>query len=189
MTNYNKYYLTENLFGKPYPELIQFFTQFEPKGSLLDLGCGQGRDSIPLARLGYRVTGIDSSKVGIEQMMAKARSEGLDVTGITSDIYTFDNYRDYDIVLLNSMFHFYKRDKQRETGLITKIVNQIHSNALICICIQDTGTKVRIMKETIKNCGVDFDILNDSSLMYNYEDKESGNTSKTKYGMYIVRKK
>ena len=70
MADYDKYYKTEDLFGEPYPELIDFFKIYEPKGKLIDLGCGQGRDSISLAKLGYNVTGIDNSKVGIDQMIS-----------------------------------------------------------------------------------------------------------------------
>ena len=67
--SYDKYYQTKNLFGDPYPELIEFFTDHPEKGKVLDLGCGQGRDAIALARLGYSVTGIDNSQVGIDQMI------------------------------------------------------------------------------------------------------------------------
>ncbi len=70
---YDKYYQTENLFGKAYPELIDFYAKVEEKGELLDLGCGQGRDSIPLAKLGFSVTGIDYSKVGIKQLSKKKK--------------------------------------------------------------------------------------------------------------------
>ena len=49
--SYDKQYQTENLFGEPYSE----------RGRLLDLGCGQGRNAIPLAQLGYEVTGMDIS--------------------------------------------------------------------------------------------------------------------------------
>lgn len=51
------------------------------------------------------------------------------------------------------------------------------------------GEKVRILKNTIKQSGYDFEILNDSSLFYYYEDKESGHKSETKYCMFIVKKK
>lgn len=189
MTDYDKYYETEDLFGEPYPELIDFFEQYEPKSKLIDLGCGQGRDSISLARLGYNVTGIDSSKVGIDQLNSISKKERLNVTGLLGDIYAFDNYQDFDIVLLDSMFHFEKRDLKRETDLIVKIAKRIDKSGLICICIQDTGKKVRILKDTIDNSGIDFEVLNDSSLTYKYEDKESGHKSETKYCMYIVRKK
>lgn len=189
MADYDTYYKTEDLFGEPYPELIYFFRKYEPKGKLLDLGCGQGRDSISLGRLGYKVTGIDNSKVGINQMNSISVSEGLNVTGLVGDIYKFDSYQDFDIVLLDSMFHFEKRDLKRETDLIYKIAKRINENGLICICIQDTGKKVRILKDTIDNSGIDYEIVNDSALIFKYEDKESGHKSETKYCMYIVRKK
>jgi len=189
MADYDKYYETEDLFGKPYAELIEFFKNYEPKGSLIDIGCGQGRDCIPLARLGFKVTGIDNSKVGINQMVEKSDIEKLNIIGLVDDIYTFDNYQDFDIVLLNSMFHFEKKDLKKETDFIEKIAKEINSNGLICFCVQDTGGKMKILKDTIANSGIDFDILNDSSLIYIYEDKESDHKSETKYCMYIVRKK
>ncbi|RXV63781.1 methyltransferase domain-containing protein [Fusibacter sp. A1] len=63
---YDDYYLEENYFGDPYPGLEAFFKAYSPKGKVLDLGCGQGRDSLFLAGLGYEVVGVDHSKVGIE---------------------------------------------------------------------------------------------------------------------------
>jgi len=45
-----------------------------------------------------------------------------------------------------------------------------------------------ILKDTIDNSGIDYEILNDSSLIYKYEDKESGHISDTKYCMLIIRK-
>jgi 2-polyprenyl-3-methyl-5-hydroxy-6-metoxy-1,4-benzoquinol methylase len=189
MADYDKYYKTEDLFGEPYPELIDFFRIYEPKGKLIDLGCGQGRDSISLARLGYDVTGIDNSKVGIDQMTLISVKEKLKVTGLVDDIFAFDNYQYFDIVLLDSMFHFEKKDIKREIDLIDKIAKRINKNGLICICIQDTGKKVRILKDSIDNSGIDYEVINDSLLIYKYEDKESGHKSVTNYCMYIIKKK
>jgi len=45
-----------------------------PGGDLLDVPCGYGRHSIPLARAGYRVTGVDSSPT----LLAEARRRAGD---------------------------------------------------------------------------------------------------------------
>lgn len=89
---YNKYYLTENLFGEPYPELVEFYSKIKNKGKLLDLGCGQGRDSIPLAKLGFTVTGVDNSIAGIKQLNEIAEKEGLSLKGVVEDIYSYTDF-------------------------------------------------------------------------------------------------
>ena len=135
------------------------------------------------------MTGIDNSKVGIDQMISISEQEGLKLTGLVGDIYVFDKYQDFDIVLLDSLLHFEKRELKRETALIDKIAKQINKNGLICVCIQDTGKKVRILKDTIGNSSIDFEILNDSSLIYKYKELRDSNKSETKYCMYIMLKK
>lgn len=64
----DKYYQIDNLFGDPYPELLTFFSEFHKKGKVLEFGCGQGRDAIALARIGYSVTRLDNSKGSIDQL-------------------------------------------------------------------------------------------------------------------------
>jgi ubiquinone/menaquinone biosynthesis C-methylase UbiE len=44
-------------------------------GELLDAPCGFGRHSIPLARAGYRVTGVDRSPVLLEEAERRATAE------------------------------------------------------------------------------------------------------------------
>lgn len=157
MADYDKYYQTEDLFGKPCPELIDFFKRYEP--------------------------------IGIDQLNKLAKKERLNVTGWVGDLYSFDKYQDFDIVLLDSMFHFEKGDIKRETNLIDKIVKRINKNGLICICIQDTGKKVSILKESINNTEIEYEVLNDTTMIYHFEDKESGHKLETKYCMYIIKKK
>jgi SAM-dependent methyltransferase len=52
---------------------------FAPAGveSVLELGAGQGRDSVFLARSGFRVTALDFSAAGVSAIRDKARGEGL----------------------------------------------------------------------------------------------------------------
>ena len=100
MTNsYDKHYQQENLFGAPYPELIDFFARQPTKGRVLDMGCGQGRNAIPIAKLGYDVVGIDLSEIGIKQMLEASQEQGLHIEGKLVDLYDFDQFNDFDFIL------------------------------------------------------------------------------------------
>lgn len=184
---YDEYYLTENLFGAPYPELIDFFAKYPDKGKVLDLGCGQGRDAIALARMGYNVTGIDHSKIGIEQMNHISRAESLNLIGQVGDVFAFHGFSDFDFVLLDSMFHFAKKDKKKEIGLIQNIVSKIKTGCLLVICIQDSGKKVQILNQAIDS-EQQHNLLTDKKFNYAFEDEESGHKSESKYRMIIIEK-
>jgi SAM-dependent methyltransferase len=47
------------------------------KTRLLDIGCGAGRNAVPLAQQGWTVTGVDLSLPMLEAVAARARSESL----------------------------------------------------------------------------------------------------------------
>ena len=50
--------------------------------SVLDLGCGQGRDSLFISRKGHTVLGVDAAQTAIKQMLKLAVLENLNVKGI-----------------------------------------------------------------------------------------------------------
>ena len=184
---YDKYYQTENLFGSPYPELIEFYSTIKNKGRLLDLGCGQGRDSIPLARLGFLVTGIDHSKVGIEQLNNIAKREGLTLIGYIEDIYNYSNFNEFEYILLDSMFHFGKKEREKETELLIRLIKNSKLDTLITICIQRTGNKIEILNSIVLN-NSNLVLVNQTDLVYTFEDKESNHRSESKYKMITLRK-
>lgn len=184
---YDQYYQKENLFGQPYRELIEFLSDYPEKGKVLDLGCGQGRDAIALARLGYAVTGLDNSKVGIMQMNRIAKDEKLNLTGLVENIYSFDKYNEYDIILLDSMLHFTKKEREREIELVRRIVSKAKCGALIIFCIQDTGNKVQTLEQAIDFPQV-YKRLEDKKFRYLFEDEESGHRSESDYRMLIIEK-
>ncbi|MDD3662650.1 MAG: class I SAM-dependent methyltransferase [Candidatus Pacebacteria bacterium] len=54
--------------------------------NILDLGCGTGRNSNYLAKLGNNVTGIEISKTALSLAQARAKEQGLLVNYILGDI-------------------------------------------------------------------------------------------------------
>jgi SAM-dependent methyltransferase len=49
----------------------------EGKTTLLELGCGQGRDTLFFARNGFHVTAVDYAQVAIDALAAKAQAAGV----------------------------------------------------------------------------------------------------------------
>lgn len=52
----------------------------------LDVACGAGRHALLLAERGFRVTAVDSSRVGVNLMLERARERGLDIDARVADL-------------------------------------------------------------------------------------------------------
>ncbi|HHT43403.1 MAG TPA: methyltransferase domain-containing protein [Firmicutes bacterium] len=56
---------------------------------IIDLGCGTGNLTLPLAQQGFRLTGVDLSKEMIAQAQAKAAQYGLEIPFYAADLTEF----------------------------------------------------------------------------------------------------
>jgi SAM-dependent methyltransferase len=62
-----------------------------PKGGrVLCLAEGEGRNAVFLARLGYTVTAVDQSSVGLEKARKLAQDHGVEIETIVADLNDFD---------------------------------------------------------------------------------------------------
>jgi len=60
-----------------------------PKGKILSLAEGEGRNAVYLASLGFDVTGVDSSEVGLHKAEELARARGVSIRTIHADLSAF----------------------------------------------------------------------------------------------------
>jgi len=67
-------------------------------GAAVDLGAGEGRNAIWLASLGWQVTAVDFSGVGLARGAARAKELGLEVTWVTADATTWVSPQLVDLV-------------------------------------------------------------------------------------------
>jgi 2-polyprenyl-3-methyl-5-hydroxy-6-metoxy-1,4-benzoquinol methylase len=63
--------------GAPEAERFVALIGLEPGARVLDIACGTGNVTIPLARRGARVTGLDMTPHLLEEARARAAREGL----------------------------------------------------------------------------------------------------------------
>ncbi len=60
-----------------------------PRGPVLCLGEGEGRNSVFLATRGFEVTALDSSAVGLEKAQRLARAHEVEITTVHADLADF----------------------------------------------------------------------------------------------------
>lgn len=176
MATYDKHYKENNYFGKPYSQLMDFFLSYPKRGKLVDLGAGQGRDSIPLADMGYAVTAVDISMVGLQQI----KNSNPNILTIKSNAYEFD-ISDYDFILLDSMLHFYKRDLNGETRWLKNIFSNMKKNAVFINCLLKSSKSEETLFEIFDEFSGIFDIIENKHIEYP--------EANCKYHLFVIRKK
>ncbi len=79
------------------------------RGSLLDVGCGNGTDSFFFAENGFTVTAVDFSESGIEGLNVVAKERGLSITSSVGDISKTLPYKDgsFDVVYAHLSLHYF----------------------------------------------------------------------------------
>jgi len=115
MADYEEQFLkARDVCGPPFREFVAFFERYDKaRAKVLDLGCGQGRDALFVARMGHHVLGVDISRTGISQMLEEAGQEGLAVGGAVADIVEYEPSGDYEVVILDRVLHMLKDDGER----------------------------------------------------------------------------
>ena len=131
---YEKLYQQDrDVCGNPFPEFLKFFDTYQKQQArVLDLGCGQGRDALFIARKGHHVVGVDVSPTGIEQMLADAQKDGLAVEGVVADIVAYMPDGMFDVVVLDRVLHMLKEDEAKTAVLHTAAIH-LNPNGFILI--------------------------------------------------------
>lgn len=97
---------------------------------ILDLGCHTGRLSIPLARAGHQVTGIDSSRFHVKRAEHHAKEAGVSCRFLAGDAFRFVEHQaeeSFDLVLCTEVL--YQREQFRED--MASILRVLRSGGLL----------------------------------------------------------
>ena len=96
-------------------------------GTALEIGMGQGRNTIAVARLGWDVTGIDISDEGIRQAEAEAKKQNVKIHTVLASADDFDyGTARYDLVYATF-------EHQIITDNAAKIVSALKPGGLVII--------------------------------------------------------
>lgn len=114
-TDYETIYQEQrHALGKPTQVFVDFFEGYaKTQADVLDLGCGQGRDALFIARRGHRVVGVDLSPTGVAQLLADAQAEGLTIEGVVADLREYEPSGEYDVIVIDRTLHMLDEVEQR----------------------------------------------------------------------------
>lgn len=118
--------------GEPTQVFVDFFARNTTQTlSVLDVGCGQGRDALFIARQGHQVVGVDISPNGIRDLNAAAHTEGLAIAGIVADISTYDPVGDFDVVLIDRTLHMLPKTARLDA--LTRLIGVVRDGGWVLI--------------------------------------------------------
>lgn len=79
-------------------------SRFKATGHVLDIACGDGRNSVFLAKQGYYVEAIDFSEEALSRLKYFADKEKLHIKTSLVDLTLenpFANLKEYDLIIIN----------------------------------------------------------------------------------------
>ncbi len=77
--------------------LVDEVTDLRP-GTALDVACGEGRNAVWLASIGWQVVGVDFSAVGLDKARRLATLRGVRADWVQADLTTWEPPNTYDLV-------------------------------------------------------------------------------------------
>ena len=83
-----------------------------PGARVLDLGCGEGRDSVFFATKGFQVTGVDVSRAGLAKAERLARERGVAVRWLCTDMARLRLDGPFDLVYSCGAVHYVPRRRR-----------------------------------------------------------------------------
>jgi SAM-dependent methyltransferase len=112
---------------------VAFYTALaqETGGPVLEIACGTGRVSIPIARLGFAVTGLDIVPGMVE--LARSKSTGLPTRWVEGDARAFDLGEQFRLIFLtgNAFQGFLTNADQQ--ALLQRVRAHLHDEGLFAV--------------------------------------------------------
>ncbi len=94
---------------------------------VVELACGEGRNAVYLARQGFQVTAVDSSRVGLEKTLTLAARHGVTVETVCADALAWRPEAPFD-VLVTTWFHVHP---DRKNDLFRAITNAMRPGGML----------------------------------------------------------
>ena len=120
-------------------------------GAVLDLGCGPGRHSIPFARRGFTVTGVDLQPFLLDKARAYAARESATVEFVEADMRTFRRAEAFDLAISMFSSFGYFSDPADDLRVLENVYASLRSGGQIVIDLRGKEIAARHFSETLSS--------------------------------------
>jgi tellurite methyltransferase len=98
---------TVSTFGTlPNRDVAEFWSTFPTHASILEVGCGEGKNALFLSARGFTVSAFDISPTAIHKLATLAARQNVRVTAWVQDLTTYNFDRDFDVIISYGTLHF-----------------------------------------------------------------------------------
>jgi tellurite methyltransferase len=100
---------------KPNRTIEAMWESFDKNWSILDVGCGEGKNPLFLAEKGFKnVDAFDLSQAGIEKLLRIASMKKVKVNAWVQDLTEYFFSKRYDLIMSHGMLHFVEKEKWKK---------------------------------------------------------------------------
>lgn len=132
-TQYEKLYQGQEYYWGLEPadfldQLIELTANRKGKVKVLDIGCGEGKDAVYMAKKGFAVTAFDITESGIKKTKELAQSKNVPINAFVADINDFSLDEQFDIIFSTGTIQYLQDD--RINSFFEKVKNLTTPNGL-----------------------------------------------------------
>lgn len=174
-------------------ELVEKILNIEEFGTVLDLGGGYGKNSLPFAQRGFDVTLVDFDSREINKLKKLIKDFGVTMKVFQENITKFKFDRKYDIILNIATLHYLEEHEAKE--LIKKMKEGTAKGGLNLITVfteknPSKDFKYLFKKGELRNFYKDWKIMEYEEYMSRLEKHgEKGKLHRHHLAVIVARKK
>lgn len=95
---------------------------------VLDIGCGEGKDAVFLAKNGYIVSAFDAADSGLNKARKLAEQRGVHVDFFKADVMDYQPHMTFDIILCSGVLHYIASEHRK--NLIERLKAYTSANGI-----------------------------------------------------------
>lgn len=112
--------------SEPNNTIMEFENLINKSGNILDVGCGDGKNSLYLAKRGFiHIDAFDLSQNAINKLQILAHKEDININAWVDDLCFFDFKKTYDLIYSFGTLHFVNKDNWHKFIVKAKKIPQL----------------------------------------------------------------